>query len=223
VGAFGEDCGEGCSRADNGLYFACGAGCAGTALPLASQVQNPVAALPVDGNGLVVRLPSVPPAGAASASGQLVLGIGTRGNNVPPPSVLAYPLDGVGDFRTGLVGATVPAFADTGSNGLFFAPPAGSGLVACAAPDAAWFCPPSAVTLTATMTGAGGSPSTAVTFRIAVADALPAGVQVSAEVGGPTPVPGEFDWGLPFFLGRDVYLGLDGRTSVLGPGPLLAW
>lgn len=68
LGNWVEDCGAACATApNNGLYFTCasGGGCTPTALATASQVQNPVSALPADNNGVVVRLPAVPGSGAA--------------------------------------------------------------------------------------------------------------------------------------------------------------
>jgi hypothetical protein len=225
VATFEHDCGGACaSSSNNGLYYACGTtGCAGTALPLGSQVRNPVAALPLDGNGVVVRLPAVPAAGAASVSGELVLGIGTRGNNVPPASVVAFPLDVSGELRTTLGGVTSPAFLDTGSNGLFLPYAPTPALTTCPAPNAGWFCPASPVTLTATNAGAQGAPSAALSFRIASIAALAPSVEVSSAVGGPAPGPSGVDWGLPFHLGRDVYVRLEGRASSLGAGPLVAY
>ncbi len=71
VGLFVEDCGPGCvSVAGNNVYFACtGTTCSGSTAPLASQVQNPVAKLPVDNNGVLVQLPAVPSGGIPSDSG----------------------------------------------------------------------------------------------------------------------------------------------------------
>jgi hypothetical protein len=43
---------------------------------------------------------------------------------------------------------------------------------------------------------------------------------VFLELGGPDT---SFDWGLPFFLGRSVYVGIDGQTSSLGTGPYWAY
>ena len=42
------------------------------------QVQNPVATLPADNNGVVLQFPSVSYEGASSVSGYLILGIGTE-------------------------------------------------------------------------------------------------------------------------------------------------
>lgn len=223
VGVYQEDCGAACTASGNGLYFRCGTGCTGTALALGSQVRNPVAALPVDSNGVLVHLPAVAAPGAASVEGQLILGIGTRGNNQPPAATRAYPLDTAGEFRTTLGGVTVTAFADTGSNGLFFPPPAGAGLSACPAPASAWYCPASTVTLTAGVAGWSGAPSAPLTFQVGDFGALRGSIGVAPQVGGPQPAGGSFDWGLPFHLGRDVYVGMERRSSSLGAGPLVAF
>ncbi len=226
VGTFEQDCGPGCTVTSNGMYYACGAAsCAPAAVALASQLQNPVAALPVDNNGLVIRLPGVAAAGASAVEGEVLLGIGTRSNNVPPGSAVALPLDASGEFRTTLGGATVTAFLDTGSNGLFFAAPPGAGLAACAAPDAAWYCPASTVTVDTSSSGATGGPAAAVPVQVGnfLALTAPASVNVCGLVAGPVGPASSFDWGLPFHLGRDVYLGLEGRRSSLGAGPLVAW
>ncbi len=80
VSFFAQDCGTACSAgAGNGIYYACsGTTCSGAAVPLANQVQNPVALLPVDNNGVIVQRPSVPSSGSTSVNGYLVLGIGAR-------------------------------------------------------------------------------------------------------------------------------------------------
>ncbi len=218
LGLFVQDCGETCAppHTQNGNYFTCSGGtCTGTAVPVASQVQNPVASLPVDNNGVGLLLPSVPSGGSPSATGYLVLGIGTQSNN-SPSGVVAYGANSSGNFTTAFNGASYESFVDSGSNGLFF-------------PDSAiqtcgdWYCPsPSLLTLSATTTGSSGSPSGTVDFQIANYNTLTASSNnVFSDIGGPTPskLSGLFDWGFPFFLGRNVYVGIEGTTSTLGTGP----
>ena len=93
--------------------------CTGTAVALDSQVQNPVALLPQDNNGVIVQLPSVPVGGSPSVNGSLVLGIGTQSNNMPS-GVTAYTVDPFGEFSTTFNGTSYLGFIDSGSNGLFF-------------------------------------------------------------------------------------------------------
>jgi hypothetical protein len=121
---------------------------------------------------------------------------------------------------TGVNGLVVPSSLDTGSNGLFLSDLL-SVLPVCNS-DPAWFCPASFETLSAANIGAGGSPSGTVTFQIGDHDTLiSSGNMVFNDIGGP--MDGEALWGLPFFFGRHVFFGIDGRTSSLSTGPYYAY
>ncbi len=226
VGLFISDCGQGCtSSVNNGRYFTCsGNKCVGTTVPLASQVQNPVALLNQNNNGVIVKLPSVGLGGLASVSGQLILGIGTQSNNSPSGGTVAYPTNSSGYFSTVFNGTTLAnSFIDSGSNGLFFAAPA-SMLPPCPS-NSGWFCPSSTQSLSATTTGASGSPGSLQSFFIGNALSLFSNPSngVFAEIGGAAPSGSGFDWGLPFFFGRSVYVGIEGKSSPLGSGPYWAY
>jgi hypothetical protein len=222
VGPFAQDCGSPCSNSvGNGLYYACnGSICKGTSVPLSAQVQNPVALLPQDNNGLIVQLPSVPPGGVSSVDGSLVLGIGTQSNNVPS-GVTAYTLDQNGELTTTFNGHKYSnSFTDTGSNGLFFP---SLGLLSNCRDFPDWFCPSSTTSLSSTITGVSGSSSrVVVSFQIGNFDNLANSPNnVFDDIGGNW--VGGFDWGLPFFLGRDVFVGFEGSSSSLGDGPYVAF
>ncbi|KAB0671227.1 DUF3443 family protein [Oryzomonas sagensis] len=218
--------GVGLFAQDSGLYFSCsgaasGSSCAATAVPNASQLINPVAALPGDNNGVIVQLPGVPANGAGSATGSLILGIGTQSNNVPS-AVTTYGANQFAEFSTTFNGLRYASFLDTGSNGLFFPSTSATQLPACPSPNAAWFCPPATVSFSATNTGAGGSPSGIVSFLIGNAVShFTTSNQVFGDLGGGA--ANSFDWGLPFFLGRSVFVGIDGASSSLGTGPYWAY
>jgi len=77
--------------------------------------------------------------------------------------------------------------------------------------------------LNAANTGATGSPSGSISFYIGNATNLfnsnNASNSVFAELGGTSPQGSGFDWGLPFFFGRPVFVGIEGT----GSGPYWAY
>jgi hypothetical protein len=201
------------------MYYVCNRStCPGTSVPLSNQVQNPVALLPQDNNGVIIQLPTVPPDGLSSVNGSLVLGIDTQSNNVPS-AVTTYTLDQNGEFITIFNNRFYGSFIDTGSNGLFFP---SLGVLPNCKDNSDWFCPSSTTDLFATIMGASGSPSGVISFEIGNFDSLTdSPSNVFADIGGNG--VGEFDWGLPFFFGRDVYMGFEGSESSLGSGPYFAY
>jgi hypothetical protein len=223
IGFFIPDCGSACTTSvNNGIYYSCsGLKCSGTTVALSSQVQNPVALLPQDNNGVIVQLPSVPLDGLPSVNGSLVLGIGTQSNNAPS-GVTAYAANQLGEFITNFNGIYFNSFIDTGSNGLFFRSPSLSLLPNCSFPFSAWFCPSSTTSLSATNISAFGSPSGVVSFQIGnFVSLISSSNKVFSDIGGNLPTL--FDWGLPFHLGRNVFVGFEGRSSSLGIGPYWAY
>ena len=204
----------------SGVYFSCGSqGCVPLAQPPAF-VKNPVAVLPIDNNGFVTLLPAVGSTGAATLTGALILGIGTQPNNAPA-AVSVFTRDPVtGTIATSYKGTTVPGFLDTGSTFLFFPD---ATIPVCHRITGA-FCPSSSLNLSAVNRGVNQTVGT-VNFHVANAVSLAnTGHAAFDNLGGPDiGLSGEFDWGLPFFLGRTVYTGMAGRNSVLGVGPFWAY
>lgn len=226
VGSFRQDCGAACvSRAISGTYYACpdGNGCSPTSVPLAKQVTNPVALFPSDNNGVLIQLPAIDPRGGQNVTGSLVLGIGTRNNN-GLGSAQAYGVDNSGDFTTVFNGQTYPhSFIDSGSNFLFFNTTA---LPKCPnLGESAFYCPPMEQTLSAVNQGINGTNGT-VSFTVANAHALftgNIGATAFNNVAGSFPGDQGFDWGLPFFFGRNVFSAIEGAPTPAGPGPYVAY
>lgn len=223
VGSLKEDCGPGCViSAANGIYYRCsGASCAGTTVALADQVQNPVALLPLDNNGLLVQLPPVPVGGVPAVDGVVILGIGTRANNTPAAPTV-FRTDANGDIRTLYNNVETVGFFDTGSNGLFFPNANPAVLPVCDPPNADWYCPPGTVNQQATNIAVTRTPTNTVTFNVTnLLTLVSTPNNVFSDLAGPSTFG--FDWGLPFFTGRTVYFGMEERTSPLGTGPLVAY
>ncbi len=227
IGLFAQDCGPDCeATTNNGMYYACsGSSCTGTKLATTSQVQNPVSLLPLDNNGVILKLPNVAATGTSSVNGYIVFGIGTRANNIPS-GVSAFAADPqTAQFVTSFNGHTYRSFIDSGSNGLFF--PSGA-VTSCTGSLAGWYCPASQTLLTATNSAYTGSPSGSFEFQIvSLKDLLNnSGTWVFPSMAGSSGgsgLNGLFDWGLPFYLGRNVYLGIENTNSSLGTGPYWAY
>jgi hypothetical protein len=214
VGLLKEDCGPACaSTAISATYYACTGGtCTSTALALDKQVANPVAAFAGDNNGVVVSLPAVGTGGATSLAGTLTFGIGTQANN-GLGAATRYAANSSGYFTTVYKGTTLTSsFIDSGSNGLYFND---SSLAACTL-STDFYCPTSPQSLNATVMAYDGSAASNVAFTITNIDRLPGGT-VAGWVGGQYDTKKRsgtaFDWGLPFFFGRKVYVGMATSTS----------
>lgn len=220
LGVFAQDCGPVCAtQSNNNLYFSCVAStCTSTAVPLLKQVQNPVWLLPSDNNGVILTLPTVPATGAPTVSGSLILGIGTAMNNTPATGVSVFTTDQTGLLTTIYKGTTFgQSVIDSGSNGYFFTDAA---LPPCAMPLQDFYCPASPTSLSATLIGANGHQTT-ISFQVAnTVSLLQTGNAAFNNLGGQIST---FVWGLPFFLGRTAYVGIESQLSTLGTGPLVAF
>jgi hypothetical protein len=195
-----------------------------TAQSQAQQVQNPVALFASDNNGVIVELPAVSGA-EASVSGSLVFGIGTQSNNVLG-SAKVYTTDQNLSFTTTFNNLSYPgSFIDSGSNGYFFQD---SKIPTCTV-NPGFYCPGSTENLSAINQGSNGASGT-VNFKVGNADNLFSNPNDFAlgDLGGPlvgssSSSQNFFDWGLPFFFGRNVYTAIVGANTTGGPGPYWAY
>jgi len=224
IGPFVQDC-PACvpgTTNNQNFYYACvGSSCSVTTVSLAQQVQNPVAAFKTDNNGVLVELPAVA-SSMPTVSGSLIFGIGTQSNN-SLGGAHVFTLDGsTGNISTGFKGKTYSSFLDTGSNAYFFLDSATTGMALCPSPENGFYCPSAQLSFSATNTGTNKASST-VSFNIDNANTL---FSNSADNAFPTlggPNSGMFDWGLPFFYGRNVFVAIDGAGTPGGAGPYWAY
>jgi len=231
VGLFAQDCGPFCVQSSTNTtppenaYYECpsSTGCQAIFETLPLQVQNPVALFATDNNGIILELPPVSGA-ELSVSGSLVFGIGTQSNNGLAGATVytagSLTSSSPGNFTTSFNGQTFSdnSFIDSGSNGYFFPD---SSLTVCS-DSSGFYCPSSTQNLSATNQGATAGSGT-VDFSVANADSLFSSASDSAfgDLGGPA--PNYFDWGLPFFYGRNVFTAIEGTSAPGGTAPYWAY
>jgi hypothetical protein len=217
------DCGQYCSPPHPlpGGYYSCsGSSCAVTGVAIADQVSNPIASFGKDNNGAVVTFPTIATAGATELSGQLIFGIGTESNNALGTAKV-ITVDSYGNFTTVFNGQSLPmSFIDSGTNLLSFND---TSIPDCPSQLNFLFCPSSTLSLMAENEGKNGATSS-VSFTVANADDLFGHLSYTAfdDLAG-SGEEGSFDWGFPFFIGKSVYVALDGATTPGGAGPYFAY
>ncbi len=222
ISVFREDCGPVCETiAEPHFYYGCTASaCQGVTLPVAQQLQNPVSRFAVDNNGAILQLLSVDPAGQLGDMGALIFGIGTQTNNGLGSATTIAADAASGTFTTTFAGQSLAGSGiDSGSNALFFP----AQLAVCTdTVSTGFYCPASVQLLQATLGVAGK----AVSFSIANATALlqnQPSFTAYENLGGPAVAGAGFDWGLPFFYGRKVFVAIEGQSTPAGAGPFFAF
>ena len=227
IGNFQQDCGATCTTSTSpNIYYLCpNSVCQSTTVPLQYQLQNPVWMFPQDNNGVLISLPSISDTGEVSVSGSLIFGIGTQSDNALG-NAQVYTADASGNFQTTYNNvAYSSSFVDSGSNAIYFLDASTLGISDCSSYPG-WYCPGSTLSYTVTNTGLNGV-SSDITFNIADANALFAANNgqnwAFNNLGGDSgtsPSTDYFDFGLPFFYGRDVFVGIENMTGpngVVGP------
>ncbi len=201
--------GIGQSVTDGQYYYDCSGGSCTQVYP--QEVENPVAEMPVDNNGVVLSLPGIGSQGAPSVRGTLTLGIGTQSDNTPG-SVTVYQAESSDSIGTTFNGTSYTGFLDSGTND-YAVPGTWS---TCSG----WFCPSSTQTATIGITSASGQTGS---YQIQIADANTLFATNNAAFNNLGAPNSEDDLGLPFFFGRTVYVGISGRSTSIGSGPFWAF
>jgi hypothetical protein len=226
VGPEQYDCGSNCTSNIPAFdqYYQCStttpSTCSVSSAALTVQVQNPISLFTTDNNGVIIELPAVTTP-QSTITGSMVFGIGTESNNGLGTATVVEmdPVNLI--FTTTFESNTMPdSFIDSGSNGLFFD---SNSLTECS--DVNYYCPTTTANLSAVNSGSTGTAS--VHFDVQNADMLfnsgDAALPGLAAPAGDNPALTEFDWGLPFFFGRNVYTSIAGTTAPGGTTPYWAY
>jgi hypothetical protein len=127
---------------------------------------------------------------------------------------------------------TIGSFLDSGSNYMSFLDYPTTRITDCSGSNDVWYCPSSTESLTAYNQATGSSVSSEIPFSVTSANTLfsvnSGNNTAFSDLAGPntpgTSLPaltlaadGYFDWGLPFFYGRNVYTAIQGVTPPSTP------
>jgi len=226
-----QDCGDACANGTpTAWYYSCpanGATCSPTQLPLNLQASNPVAYFAADNNGVIIQMPSIADAGVSTSTGSLIFGIDTQSNNGLGSAKVLTASANTGYITISYKNVSYPdSFIDSGSNLFFFND---STIKTCqiggSSANNTFFCPSSELTLSATNIGVNNTQST-VSFAVANANTVLNNNPSFAafdNVAAPNSDAQGFDFGMPFFYGRNVYTAIDGKNTSGGMGPYFAY
>jgi len=221
IGMRKQDCGAACAASpapSPAAYFSCTASqCVPTPVPVANQLQNPVAMFPQDNNGVILQMPGLGDSGTNFIAGSLLFGIATQstGSNFLGTAQIQTP-DANGHFTTVYNGVNyTSSYFASGARAIYFPPANTTGLVSCTtAATAGFYCPPSPVGISTIIKDV-NSVSSNIPFSVGNAASL---FQLSFgqnrafnNLTGPTSING-FVWGLPFFYGRNIFIAIEGQT-----------
>jgi len=233
LGVFAQDCGSACvnAAAPLPLYYGCTAAgtCTAENAALAVQVANPVAMFAADNTGIIVNLPSLQNAnGDASVQGELIFGIATQADNaLPLAGLTVLGADANGDFTATYNGGTtmLPALIDSGTDSYWFDDP---NTPVCPAATygvfGGYYCPATAPQSVFAVNMGVGVNNASSTVDFAIADPstfVPSAAAFINLAGGPASK--NFIWGMPFFYGRKIYVGIDQQTAGAYTGPYYAY
>jgi hypothetical protein len=221
IGPFIQDCGADCvSSASGSWYYTCtGGNCTAAAMPLATQVSNPVSAFPQDNEGTLITLSTAVTDGQSSpANGTLTFGIDTQTDN-SSIGVTVLTLDGNGEFTSTVNGVSYPnSYLDSGETAVRM----GSNLYpACTnAALTGYYCPSQPIKISGYLQGSNGL---SFHYIFIANDGIAAHTSYPVQPGltGPSSTGGVV-WGLPFFYGATVYTAIEGKTTSSGDGPWTA-
>jgi uncharacterized protein DUF3443/centrosomal CEP192-like protein len=224
IGYFLQDCGFGCPGTGAAYNDCTASACTGYAALVSEQVPNPVSKFASNNNGVVIELPAVAEA-QDTATGVIVFGVGSGAGSLPAGVTVYQVNPGNGEFTAGYNGASFPvSFIDSGSNGWFF-PNQAPALALCANPNQTFYCPNGgSAMLSASIHGQSGGPTAAIAFTVYDLSQLFSTTGVASGLSGlPGSLTTSFDFGLPFFYGRPVYVGFEGSTLGGQTGPAVAF
>lgn len=182
-------------------------------IPVPYLNVNPVGYF-VSGNssGEVISLPAVSANTDSNIYGTLTFGINTETNNQVPTnisSVQGDPTDFIGRFLGSSSGSQFPTMFDSGTNHLLFYSTEISqcGDVYCPSSPTAWI----SQIMNYDLSGSAIALSSIISAPTGYYGLIPDLGIVAAS--------GDGLYGLPFYFGKNVYLGFVGSNSVMGSGP----
>lgn len=208
---------------DRGSYYICnGTTCQQVNIESSQKVVNPISLLDDDNNGIVIKLPSIPSGGCFGGVGYAVFGIATKSDNIPESSVVSLsiatnPLVPL-YIPAQLNGNNVYAFLDSGSNTVSFSNP---NIALCSFSNA-YYCPPETILQDVILYSSDLLQRKFTKFATANAgDLFLSGNSAFSNLGSSpfsSALANYLDLGLPFFYGKVVYIGFNGKSSSLGRG-----